>query len=76
MEFIMDFIEVITMILLLGVIIFGFLYAMRHRERIGHWVNNFDKNTIEKEEEITRLKRRIEDSQKAIEKLEKTETED
>ena len=69
MEFVAQFIEIIVMLLLLFGLGFALLYFMRHRERFSRWVNNFDRNTDEKGEEIIRLKRRIEDAQHDINKL-------
>ena len=54
-------------------LLFAFAYAIRHRGRICNWLNNFDHdgNKPEKETEVTRLKRRIEDANADLMKLEK-----
>ena len=67
----MEFVETICSLLLFIALAFGLLYCLRHRAGISRWVNNYESkdNVAEKDSRIRTLKRRIEDSQAEIERL-------
>lgn len=67
----MEFVETICTLILFIAIGFGLLYMLRHRAGIGRWVNNYESkdNVAEKDSRIRTLKRRIEDAQAEVERL-------
>ena len=71
MEFVANFIEIIFMIALLVALVWGVFYCVRHRARIGSWVNNYASkdNASEKDERIRYLRRKQEDAQSEIDRL-------
>ena len=68
----MEFVEALGVFILMAAILFLIGYAVRHRGSIAKWLNNIDHggNAEEKEDEIIRLRRRKEDAERRIEKLE------
>ena len=67
----MEFVETICTLILFVAIGFGILYMLRHRAGIGRWINNYESkdNVAEKDCRVRTLKRRIEDSQAEIDRL-------
>lgn len=71
-----SFIGAISSLVVIGGVFLVILYIVRHRGRLLSWINNINHqgNAGEKEEDIIYYRRRIEDAERKIRRLENHDT--